>query len=233
MGKMMIANPPTRDHVQAGFTLLEILISIVLLALIGLVSADTVFRAHQTKTLVTDINDRYHSARVVLDRMSRELASAYIAKPLPGPDQSRLPQTLFQAKDETPVSQLIFSSFSHVRLVRNAKESDQAVITYYGKPNRKNSRVYRLFRRHKTHIDGKPEEGGVAYELLDNVVKLEFRYWDKQKTEWVREWDTLKVEHRNRLPPMVQIKLVIEDAKGKDVEFITRTRIFMRELIQR
>lgn len=218
---------------QRGATLLEVLISVFLLAMIGLVSADTVFRAHQTKKLVTGINDRYHSARVVLDRMARELASAYIAKALPGPDQSRLPQTLLKAKDDTPLNKVTFTSFSHIRMVRNAKEADQAVITYYGKPHPKKSRVYRLFRRHKTNIDGKPEEGGIAYELLDNVVKLEFRYWDRQKTEWVREWDTEKIEYRNRLPPMVQIRLVLQDENGKDVEFMTRTRIFMRTLIQR
>lgn len=228
-----INNPVSKRCAQAGFSLLEILVSIFLLAMIGLVTADMIFRASATKKLVTGINDRYHSARVVLDRMTRELSSAYIAKPLPGPDQSKIPQTLLKGRDENPLNRVTFSSFSHVRIVRNAKESDQAVLTYYGKPHPKKSRVYRLFRRIKTRIDGKPETGGIAYELLDNVVKLEFRYWDKQKTDWVREWDTTKIEYRNRLPAMVQIRLVIQNDKGEDLEFLTRCRIYMRELIQR
>ena len=66
--------------------------------MIGLVTADTIFRAHRTKKLVSGINDLYHSARVVMDRMTRELGSAYIAKALPGPDQSRMPQTLLKGR---------------------------------------------------------------------------------------------------------------------------------------
>lgn len=214
-------------------SLMEILVSIFLLAMIGLATADTVWRSHRIRQSLQQINDAYHSARVVLDRMARELATAYIAKPLPGPEQSKVPQTLFKAREESPINRLTFSSFSHIRTVRNARESDQHIVTYYGKPHPKRSGVYRLFRRTKTFIDGKPEEGGIAYELLDNVVSLEFKYWDRRKTDWQKEWDTTRIEYGNRLPPMVEIKLVIRDANDQNLTFLTRARIFMRELIQR
>ena len=216
---------------QSGFSLLEILIAVFLLAMIGLATADMVLRANSAHRTIVKVNDVYHSARVVLDRMAREFASAYIAKPLPGPDQSRLPQTIFKAKEEFPINRVTFSSFSHIRLVRNSPESDQCVITYYGKAYKNG--LYRLFRREKTVIDGEPEKGGLSLELLDNVVKLEFKYWDKQKTDWVKEWDTTKIEYRNKLPPMVEIKLVLRDKFGRDIPFVTRTRIFMKELIKR
>lgn len=218
---------------QAGMSLMEILVAIFLLSMIGLATADTVWRSHRTRQTLQRINDVYHSARVVMDRMARELATAYIAKPLPGPDQSKIPQTIFKAKDESPVNRLTFSSFSHIRIVRNAKESDQNVVTYYGKPHPKKSGVYRLFRRSKTVIDGKPEEGGRAFEMLDNLVSLEFKYWDKRKTDWQKDWDTTRIEYGNRLPPMVQIKMVVRDRKNKELTLLTRTRIFMRELIKR
>ncbi len=214
-----------------GFTLLEILIAIFLLSLIGITTADMVVRSNSVHRAMVQVNDLYHSARVVLDRMAREFASAYIAKPLPGPDKSRLPQTIFKAKEEFPINRVTFSSFSHIRMVRNSPESDQCIITYYGKPSKDG--LYKLFRRVKTVIDGEPEKGGISLELLDNVVKLEFRYWDKQKTDWVREWDTTKIEYRGKLPPMVEIKLVLRDQYGRNIEFLTRTRIFMRELIKR
>lgn len=224
---------PIHNRTEAGMSLMEILVAVFLLAMIGIATADVVWRSHRTHQSLQQINDAYHSARVVLDRMARELATAFIAKPLPGPDLSKIPQTIFKAKEESPINQLTFSSFSHIRLVRGAKESDQHVVTYYGKPHPTKSSVYRLFRRSKTFIDGKPEEGGLAHELLDNVVSLEFKYWDKRKTDWQRDWDTTRVEFGNQLPPMVQIRLVVQDAKGQNLTFMTRTRIFMRELIQR
>lgn len=222
-----------RHRQQAGMSLLEILVAIFLLSMLGVATADVVWRSHRTRTAVQRVNDVYHSARVVLDRMTRELSTAYIAKPLPGPDQSKVPQTIFKARDESPIARLTFSSFSHIRMVRNARESDQHIVTYYGKPHPKKSYVYRLFRRTKTVIDGKPEEGGLAYELLDNVVRLEFRYWDRRKTDWQKDWDTTRIEYGNRLPPMVEIKLIVRDQAGQNATFITRTRIFMRELLQR
>lgn len=220
-------------RVDAGMTLMEVLIVVFMLAMIGLVTADTVFRAHRVRENVNQVNDVYHSARVVLDRMVRELATAYIAKPLPGPDQSKIPQTIFKAQEESPINRLLFSSFSHIRLLRDVPESDQNIITYYGKSNPHKSYTYRLFRSVKTYIDGKPEEGGISHELLDNVARLEFRFWDKQKTDWVRDWDTTKIEFSSKLPHTVEIKLTIRDHWGKNIEFLTRTRIFMRELLNR
>ncbi|TNE50551.1 MAG: hypothetical protein EP343_07640 [Deltaproteobacteria bacterium] len=218
---------------EAGMSLMEVLVAIFLLSMIGLATADIVWRSNRTRNTLQRINDVYHSSRVVLDRMARELSTAYIAKPLPGPDQSKIPQTIFKAKDESPIARLTFSSFSHIRMVRDARESDQNILTYYGKPHPKKSGVYRLFRRSKTIIDGQPEKGGLAYELLDNVVSLEFKYWDRRKTDWQKDWDTTRIEYGNRLPPLVEIKLVVQDQSGQNITFLTRTRIFMRELLQR
>ncbi len=219
---------------QLGMTLLEILIAGFLLSMIGIITSSTVYRAYKTKEMLIAYNDQYHAARVVLDRLCRELTMAFIAPKLTGAgDNSKVPVTVFKGVDESPIAKLYFTSFSHIRLVRNSKESDQNVVGYYGRPNPKRSGVYRLFRREKYYIDAEPEKGGISYALLDNVVELRFRYWDKQKTDWVREWDTQKIEYRNKLPPLVEIRLVIKNKDGKNVTFLTRTKIFMSEVIQR
>ena len=214
-------------------SLLEILIAAFLLSMIGIVMADSVGRVTRTKELLVEVNDIHHAARVVLDRMCRELTMAFYTGRINGLDQSRAPKTIFKGEDETPISKLTFSSFSHIRIVRNARESDQNIVSYYGKSNPKKRGVYRLFRREKTVIDAEPDKGGVSQMLLDNVVSLRIRYWDRQKTDWVREWDTERIENALAIPPLVEIKLVLQDEGGKKMTFLTRTKIFMSERLTR
>jgi general secretion pathway protein J len=219
---------------EAGMSLLEVMIGVFLIGMIGVATVGVISRTQDARELIGHINDRYHGARVTLDRMSRELAMAFISVPSAAiADLSKRPLTLFQAREEAPISRLLFSSFSHVRMIRNAPESDQAIIEYYGKPNPKDPRSHMLLRRHKTVINSQPEQGGVAYVLLERVKKLEFRYWDRRKNDWVTSWDTLRIEYLNLLPSMVEIRLTIADEKGEETTFLTRTQIVMQRVLKR
>jgi prepilin-type N-terminal cleavage/methylation domain-containing protein len=218
---------------QRGMTLMEVLIAVAILAMIGVYTNGSLLRTWRSKKLLEKVNDDYHGARAVLDRMARELSMSFITPPVQGGDQSRVPVTLFKGEDSSPVSKITFTSFSHVRVVRNTRESDQNVVSYYGKPNPKNSRVYQLFRREKVIIDGKPDEGGVSYALLDNVVKLEVKYWDKQRGDFTQDWDTQKIEFRGKLPPLIEIRLTVMGPDNRELTFMTRTKLFWYGFITR
>jgi len=219
----------SRRRAQGGMSLLEIMVSVFLFSMMGFLVSGIVIRSHNTKELLSNMNDRYHGVRVVLDRMSRELTMAFITQRVTTGDLSRITKTRFLGKDESPINTLTFTSFSHIRVVRNSKESDQNVVSYYGKAHPRKTGVYRLFRREKVVIDAKPSEGGLSDELLDNVTKLEIKYWDKQKRDWVVEWDTDKIERGSRLPTLIQIKLTVQDQNKKKVSFMTRVKVFMFE----
>ncbi|MCB9638040.1 MAG: prepilin-type N-terminal cleavage/methylation domain-containing protein [Myxococcales bacterium] len=233
---------PTR-RAEAGMTLLEIMISVFLIGMLGVATMGVITRTQNAREVIGQINDRYHGARVVLDRMSREIAMTYVS--IPGSavnDLSRIPLTLVRGTAESPINRLLFSTFSHVRMVRNARESDQAIVEYYGKPNPKDPKVNLLLRRVKPVINHEPERGGVAYVMLERVKRLEIRYWDKRKNDWIDNWDTTKVEFGGRIgnnvgrvfiPPLIEIKLTVADKKGDETTFLTRTRIMMQGALQR
>lgn len=218
---------------QRGMSMMEVLIAVAILAMIGIYTNGSLLRTWRSKKLLEKVNDNYHGARAVLDRMAREMSMSYITPPIVGGDQSRVPVTLFKGEDSSPVSKVTFTSFSHVRVVRNTRESDQNVVGYYGKPNPKNTKVYQLFRREKVVIDGTPDEGGVAYALLDNVVKLEIKYWDKQRGDFTQEWDTQKIEFRGKLPPLIEIRLTVLGPGDREITFMTRTKLFWYRFINR
>lgn len=224
-------------------TLLEIMISVFLIGMLGVATIGVIARTQNARETIGEINDRYHGARVVLDRMAREIAMTYVS--IPGSavnDLSRIPLTLVRSTPDAPVSRLLFSTFSHVRMVRNARESDQAIVEYYGKPSPKDPKVHLLLRRVNPVINHEPERGGVAYVMLERVKRLTFRFWDKRKNDWIDNWDTTKVEFGGRIgnnvgrvimPSLIEIKLTVADPSGEETTFLTRTRVVMQGALQR
>jgi hypothetical protein len=136
-------------------------------------------------------------------------------------------QTLFKAKKDTPVNSVLFSSMGHVRLRRNSHESDLSYIMYYGEDSKENPGKMNIMRREKARFDDKPEEGGEPEVMAEDIVSLDIKYWDDQQQEWVEEWDTTGVEKAMRLPRLARLTLVMLDEGGKEISFMTKTRLYM------
>lgn len=139
--------------------------------------------------------------------------------------QERVVVQMFKYEDASPLPALHFSSFAHQVFLKDAKESDQAEISYFGEVDPEDRQVVNLMRREAPRIDGDWDEGGRAYVLAEGVKELELRFFDPRKDDWTDEWDTEKPEFAGRLPTVVEIKLTIEDEDGKDLSFVTKTRI--------
>ena len=60
-----------------GFSLVEALVTVVIMALIGMLTFGTFARAMDARERATAITDRYHGVRQAMLRMSREISSAF------------------------------------------------------------------------------------------------------------------------------------------------------------
>ena len=203
---------------RRAFTLIEVVIVVGIVAVMTSLVWGTFARTFKAKEIIQDANQRYHAVRVVLDRMAMDITNAFVA---PYKINSNT-GTIFKGEESSPIAKLTMSTFSHIRMIRNSKECEQTVVAYYGRPHEKHTRFHKLFRREKKRLDEKPEQGGVGYVLLDRVLKLEFKYWKAKQQEWSGDWDTTKVESGHQPPPMVEIRLTIEDERGKELTLITR-----------
>ncbi len=210
----------TRPDGQRGLTLVEVMIAVAISAGIGAVMVGAFQRAQAARELVEQQDERTSGARVALGRVARELSMAFLSEHY---DRGRFRDrpTVFRGREDS----LLFTTMSHERLVRDARESDQAVVEYAldADPDDRDRRA--LFRREKPRIDGEPDRGGSRAVVCRHVASLSLQYWDWRKQEWAREWDAAALEHRGMLPTRVRVRLTLRMPDGTERPYETQARI--------
>jgi len=207
-----------------GFTLVEVTIAVAITAVIGLTVAGSFRRASDARELAEQQDERFTGARMALTRMSREVTEAFLSEHY---DRKRFRErpTVFRGKDSGERDELLFATFTHARLQRDAKESDQAVVEYKLDSDPERRGELALFRREKGRIDDEPDRGGSRAVVLEHVKGFDVQYWDWKRQEWVREWDSSTVERQGWLPTRVRMRVRLSMPDGKDRSFETQARI--------
>jgi len=217
-----------RRAAPRGFTLIEVLIAAGLLAMIGASVFGSFRQAWAQKEQVGARDERYAQARAALDRISTDIASAFLSEHF---DRRRFQQrpTLFVGKDNGREDELLFSALTAERQERDQKTGDQQMLKYFvdDVPNARPP-VRALFRRSRPIIDEESERRGLRQVLCEHVKQLQLQYWDGQRSEWVDEWDAARSEHAGVLPERVRIELTLEEPDGQERTFTTQTRIMLR-----
>jgi general secretion pathway protein J len=204
----------TRRAGIRGFTLIEMLIAVGVLAWVSMLIYGAFAGMKSSKEGVERIDDRNHEGREALRRISRELSSAYVSLHRQVDPMLLVVKTAFVGTRGTPADRLDFNSFSHRRYDRNAHESDQAELSYFGSPDTKNAGVFDLVRRENPKLDTKPEKGGRIDVLATDIDLFKLKYLDPMTGMWAETWDSTDVATRNhQLPVYVHVKLVLNGGR--------------------
>lgn len=207
-----------------GVTLIEVMIAVGITAVIGAMVMGAFQRTYASKELAEAQDERFSSGRMALTRIARELSQAFLSDHY---DRKRYrePLTVFRGKDGGERDDLLFATMSHERLAQDAKESDQSVVEYKLDRDPENRDAEALYRREKARIDEDPEDGGHDDLVARDVKRLTFSFWDAAKKEWVREWDTTRVERANELPTLVRVELELALPDGRVERLSTASRV--------
>lgn len=203
-----------------GFSLMEVMIAVGITAVMAAMTIGSLSGLDRAAGIARAQDDRASAVRVALTRMSREIAVAFLSDNYDNQRYRERP-TLFVGRED----ELTFTAFAHVRLYRDARESDQAVIHYVLDSDPEHSGEKALFRREKVRIDDEPDRGGRRDLVADRLSGLKLEYWDTKRKEWVREWSTKTIEHQGELPARVRIELELRLPDGRTEKFTTETRI--------
>ncbi|MCA9681160.1 MAG: prepilin-type N-terminal cleavage/methylation domain-containing protein [Myxococcales bacterium] len=214
-------------------TMIEVLVAMAIITMM-MVSVWSSFSSTVDGMKATEsIQERYATVRNSVDRMSSEIATAYLSFNRPGGETRHY--TLFEGRGSADGDNLTFSTFGHLRIRRDSNESDQTVIQYFLDDDPEDASRQHLYRRESPRLTGdKPEDlyrYVPAYVLCEDVESLEFRYWDGVNQEWLDEWRTTTNDAQpDRLPQRVEIKLGVMNRETRKVEyFITQTALPMQE----
>ena len=216
-----------------GFTLMEIMIAVAITALMGAMVAMAFQSGFHAKEVVETEADHYRMLRVAMNRMAREISSAYVSDRYDAKryrDQNDRPTNFVGEQDR-----LLFTTFAHQRMYTDAKESDQAIVEYFvdSSPDREAKGRRDLMRRVNPNVEGRMDRGGTTDVLFEGVKKVEFAYWDSERKEWEDEWDTRRNERKSILPTRVRITVFAPDENGKEARYTTQVRIMMNTELTR
>lgn len=211
---------------RAGFTLLEILLSLALLTIIlGAVYA-SFFTVHSAIERFDNISLKYHEVRTALDLIRREIEGAFLPEhetqnPAPdGAGQNTEQRAYFQIEDRDifgkPASTLYLMAFSF-------KGSGINVISYYAQEKEKGltlikaeSPAFMMLTDNdlKENLPDKVYISEAAEGIEGFTVEALFN------NKWVKTWDT---KHTGGLPEIVRVSIEFDD-KGKKVKLTEYAR---------
>ena len=223
------AATPGRDTIT-GFTLLEALIAMSILAVIMTFVYLSFFTAFKAKSYVEQRNEVYQVGNQIMFHLKRELSSAFLDVT---PAGIIAPYTYFVGiKDkwnDDPMDKLFFTTMSHVDIPMGSgvAGSDYAAIGYDTQMNQDKNVVY-LVHRETPFFTSEPLIQGTGFVLTRSVVSFALYYFDPNSKQWVDEWDT-RLQGMNYLPYAVLVQLVIKDKNGADVTFRQIIRLRMAQ----
>lgn len=214
---------PTRK----GMTLIEAMVAIAIFAIVATMVFGGFSQTMRNKRRVEEQSDRAHVIRVAMERMVREMQSAFVSLHVNPNAQLASMRTAFHGRREGRGSRLDFTSFSHRRLYRDAHESDQNELAYFMTRHPEEPSQQVLARREQRRIDDDPEHGGQTAILIEDVEEFELSYYDNQAQQWVDSWDASQGATTNRLPYQVRIQIVVPSLLRPDHDetYTTRTWI--------
>ncbi len=191
---------------QSGFTLLEIILAISILATIGILTINILSTQIDTRQRVTDQNSAQHSINMAMQRIYEDIQGAFISNPNDTTSlnlSSRQVQPQFYFKN----SNFVFSIQNNKSYLADSNQSNFAFVRYYARPDPKNSKKSQLVRIIDTDMAENIDGQGVGFleVIVPELKDFSVSFWNG--SEFQKEWDSTANDTQNKLPKLVKIHL--------------------------
>jgi len=174
----------TARRSSSGFTMVELMLAMAIFAFITTLMWGSFSQTATSKRAIQNEQERAHTVRVALMRMSRELEMAYLSDNENTAITNR--RTFFTASARADVDEVTFSSFAHQRLRAGVPEGDTSLISYFGARDPDDRRVLNLMRRETRRLQAEDPNVMTAetYVLCPDVARVKFTFWDHKLKAW-------------------------------------------------
>jgi type II secretion system protein J len=202
-----------------GFTLLEVLVSMAILVII----MGVLYSAYTTNVEAIQIarqNGEVHQmARIVLDRMTKDLESALIQLNVPS-EKIKLGLVGEEREmDGRRADRVDFTTVTHLALSEMGPSSDLCEVGYFLEEDSEDH-VLVLMRRDDSRVDEDFTKGGSLVEMARNVLEFKITYQDSSGQE-SDTWNTVEGTPGSGLPVLIKVRLVLKDELNREHVFST------------
>jgi prepilin-type N-terminal cleavage/methylation domain-containing protein len=184
----------------SGFTLIEVMLALAILTFITAIMWGSFSQTATDKRAIEAAQDRLHTVRVALARMSREIEMAFLSDA----ENTALVEkrTFFVGSSHGDVDELSFSTFAHQRLRGGLAEADTAVVRYYGERDPDDRRILNLMHRETRRLQAEEPKtiAGEAYVLCPDVAR-EIRLLRSQEEGMAERVEHATLLGRSTSPP--------------------------------
>lgn len=209
-------------HSQSGFTLLEIIIAIGILASLSLYAVNALSNQIETRNKLQQSNEAIHAAHAAMMRLTDDLRHAYLVV---GADEQSarsnsdiVGRPMFVMNN---VPRLLLMTQSHQSLLANRAESNLAYAQYIVCPDssapsdvckqsdssRSTKQLVRIVDPTIKKIADDSIVSGVSQVLVNDLKEIKFYAWNGQ--DFLPEWNTERSDYGRRLPKMAKVELTI------------------------
>ncbi|MHB8708061.1 MAG: prepilin-type N-terminal cleavage/methylation domain-containing protein [Desulfuromonadales bacterium] len=191
---------------SAGFTLLEILVAISIIAIVLTTIYGVFASVSRTKERLEQDGEVYQRVRIIYDRLGREFRGVC---PVGGPEQKGVFRTGRDAEGN-PTLEITTSATAQL----GTQQTGIALIRYTLAPDREKPAGKSLFRTEQSALvsDELLKETG-PMRLAAEIDQLEWRFL--VQGQWRNELDV----DQDGLPLMVELMLTLTDAQGQKLPF--------------
>jgi len=214
----IIRRAAIRHANHGGFTLLEVLLAMAILAVIMTVVYASFSTAGRNIEQAETVRDETDIARTLIARLSIDIANAF---PKDSASFPSVPTRFYGKKEEAEggtgagSEKIRHDSIALTTLTNwrkhDSREMELWEVGYFFR-EKPDGQGYVLFRREKRELskDVPFLEGGVEYEITDRVESLQLTYSDQGSTWTDNGWDS---QSMGRLPKMVEIALALDTGR--------------------
>jgi type II secretion system protein J len=215
----MAGNVPIPAEDVKGFTLLEVLVSMAILVII----VAALYSAYTTNVEAIQIarqNGEVHqAARIVLDRMTKDLQSALIQMSVPSEEVQLGLIGQNQETDGKRADRIDFTTVTHLPLTDKGPAGDLCEIGYLVEED-PDDKTLVLWRRDAPSVDNDVTQGGTLQEMARNVLEFNLTYQDS-RGDVSDTWNTLEGGPGLGLPALIKVRLVLKDDLNREHVFTT------------
>lgn len=230
----MSSNLNYRSTNDKGFTLAELMISVLILAIISTLAYRSLSAIIRSKQILDQERDVLMIANSVLSRVTKEFQRATNRKLLPpgGNTASAYKQDVYLIGEDKKMGSGDADSITFMADEVGQYVSDDqhnTSMVQIGYRVEKNPDLKETSGKKTTYLlirdevpDIKPYDKAfkrrMTFPVTDKLISLNLSYYDKDNSQWLNEWDQTKAA---KLPAVIKVTIELENLAGQPRSFTT------------